>query len=535
MNQNSQLIKLTPVGGCGQIGSNMTLVQVKDELIAIDCGILFPYDDSCGVDFLIPNLDSIPDLDKIFITHAHEDHIGAIYYLVRKFPNIKIWATKFAKKLINNKFEYNNTKPPNIIEYKENERIEFSNFSIRSIPVNHSIPETMGALIQDKHLHHSIFFASDFKINRNSPYEEVMDLTFLKAEMNKSKNKTILADSTNIYVNERSYDEDQVIEEFKKVFSTSKRVLVTLFSSNIHRIQSIINVAKLNNRVVLAHGRSIRSYCEAALKTNNLKDAGNVLYIDPTSEQYNDPSAIILLTGCQGDFRGSFRRVLIGEDKKVKLSSDDTILLSSKAIPGNEKKISYIIGKGMKYTKNIFTDKDLKIHVSGHACKKDLKELYDIINPNWVIPIHGEMSFLREHKNFILKTFKNINPIMINNNDSLFFNKDGTVTVEKGDEIDPLLISAGELIEKEVISKRRKISENGILFLSFHKLKLDSIKIESFGIHSIVKENDIKDMLNNSLGKIDKNIGIEESLRINLRREFSNRYNFKPIVIVHNP
>ncbi len=539
---SKNLIKIKPVGGVGQIGSNMTLVQGDNDIILIDAGILFPYEDFFDIDYLIPDLDSIPTPSHLVITHGHEDHIGAVLHVVKKFPKIKILASPFTAGLIRKKLEFNHHPYP-VTEYKHYDQLGFHDFTIDPIHVNHSIPETVGLLIKDAAEEVGFFFISDFKIDFKTIYERPFDFDKLVKNSKNLKKRVLLCDSTNITSSTKETpSEHDLIPVIDQIFEEAKnRIFITCFSSNIHRLMTFINLCKKHNKKIIPHGRSMISYLNTANELGMIPDFPTVVK-QADSLTGKEDNIVVLLSGCQGDFRGTFRRFCIGEDSQFKPRPEDTVLLSSKAIPGNEKKISLLINKLSEVGCTVITAADKLIHVSGHPGKTDLKMLYEKFNPTDIVPIHGESYFIREHIEFVKTAYPSAEAHYFNNHDELIITKDLKLKIVDGETIEPVIIHGkGIVLQKEKISERRKLACNGAIFISL-KLTSTRAKVEKFtfnfmGLPTIINPGDekFKRFLENYFIKINfkDEEKTNEELRIAVRKYFDQILGYKPITTIH--
>lgn len=539
---SKSLIKIKPVGGVGQIGSNMTLVQGTQDTILIDAGILFPYEDFFDIDYLIPNLDTIPEPSHLIITHGHEDHIGAVLHVVKKFPKIKVLASPFTAGLIRKKLEFNHSPYP-ITEYKHYDQLGFNDFTIDPIHVNHSIPETVGLLIKDTKEELGFFFISDFKIDFKTIYERPFDFDKLIKHSKSLKKRILLCDSTNITSSSKETpSENDLIPVLDQIFQeANSRIFITCFSSNIHRLMTFISLCKKHNKKLVPHGRSMISYLNTANELGMIPDFPTVVK-QADSMTGKEDNVVVLLSGCQGDFRGTFRRFCIGEDSQFKPQPDDTVILSSKAIPGNEKKISLLINKLSEVGCNVITAQDKLVHVSGHPGRTDLQMLYSKFNPTDIVPIHGESYFIREHIAFIKEVFPSAVPHYFLNHDELVVTEDLKIKVVDGETVEPVIIHGkGIVLEKEKISERRKLACNGSVFISL-KLTSTRAKVEKFsfnfmGLPTIVtaSEEKFKRFLENYFIQINfkDEEKTNEELRVAVRRYFDQILGYKPITTIH--
>jgi ribonuclease J len=535
-------LKIKPVGGIGQIGSNMTLVQGKTDTILIDAGILFPYEDFFDIDYLIPDLSKIPTPSHLIITHGHEDHIGAILHVVRQFPQIKVLATPFTATLIRKKLEYNGNPFP-IQEYRQHDQLGFNDFTIDPIHVNHSIPETVGLLLKNHEETFGFFFASDFKIDPTTKFERPFDFEKLERLSKKLQKKMLLVDSTNIMSSQtKTPSEMELIPVFDEIFnSTDGRIFITCFSSNIHRLMIFIELAKKHGRKIVPHGRSMISYLASANEHGLIPDYANIVKL-PEALTPNQENIIVLLSGCQGDFRGTFRRFCIGEDSTFKPRIDDLVLLSSKAIPGNEKKISLLTNKLSEIGVKVITAADKLIHVSGHPGRDDLKLLYEKFNPTDIFPIHGETTFIRAHINHVKNVFPKAITHFVLNHDELHISETLNLSLVQGEKLDPIIIHGKQIVlEKEHISERRKLACNGSVFISLKLSKnlkdVDASSITLQGLPNLVSQNEekFKRFLENYLVQINfKDLEkSKEELRVATRKYFDQILGYKPQTFVH--
>ncbi|MDO9184155.1 MAG: ribonuclease J, partial [Bacteriovorax sp.] len=531
-----------PVGGIGQIGSNMTLIKGASDTILIDAGILFPYEDFFDINYLIPDLSTIPTPSHLVITHGHEDHIGAVLHVIKQFPNIKVLASPFTAALIRKKLEFNHNQYP-ITEYRHFDQLGFTDFTIDPIHVNHSIPETHGLLIRDHKEEFGLFFISDFKIDYKTIYERPFDFEKLIKLSKNLKRKVLLVDSTNITSNTlQTPSEVDIIPVADEIFaSTDKRIFITCFSSNIHRLMTFIALAKKHGRKLVPHGRSMISYLNTANELGMIPDFDTVVK-QADSVTPNQENLVVLLSGCQGDFRGTFRRFCMGEDSTFKPRADDLVLLSSKAIPGNEKKISLLMNKLSEVGIKIITSQEKLIHVSGHPGRDDLTHLYEKYNPTDIVPIHGETSFIRAHIEHIKKSFPSAVPHYFLNFDSMIVSDDLKLKINLGEKHDPVIIHGKQLVlEKEKISERRKLACNGSVFVSLKISKsltdVEKITFTFQGLPLLVTKNDDKfrKFLENyfvqiSFKDLDKTT---EELRIAVRKYFDQILGYKPQTFIH--
>jgi ribonuclease J len=526
-------LKITPLGGLKQIGSNMFLLEHNSKKAIIDCGILFPNDECFGLDYLIPDYTDLYDVEYLFITHGHEDHIGGIVHVIENFPRIKIFAPEFAAQLIQNKLERFH-KTYKINQFNTNSILVFSDYEVHPIQINHSIPDTYGFLFINKIRSESLFYISDFKVDPLTHYEPYFDFKKLKALSSNLNCKALFADSTNILSKGKSPSESEILPVMEKIINNHQgRIFITLFASNIHRLQTIFNIAKKLKLPVSSYGRSLEIYIDTATQSNKLQTHNCYQQInkDPSVKQ------IILLTGCQGEFRGALKRVATGENPYYDPSPTDLFIFSSKVIPGNEKSVSFIYNKLSEQGCQIITHRDALVHVTGHAHQDDLQTVINEYQPTHYVPIHGESFFLRRHLDFVEKNNPQISTHFATNFDHIYL-EGGRIRVEPQEDRFPILIQGkGVSIEKEKISQRRKMATQGLISIAINKKKLN-FSIEFIGIAQIIEKN-YQDSLQQiiqhyiSQSKSGDWNRIIEQIRVELRRECNNILGNKPTVTIH--
>jgi ribonuclease J len=508
-----------PLGGLGRIGANMNLLEMGKSRVLLDCGILFPDDNPFNIEYIIPDYSEINTPTDLVITHAHEDHLGGLNLLLKQFPNIKIHAPLFAKNLLERK-----GIKKGINEYKNKQKLKFGDFSLTPLKVDHSIPDTYGVFIETNNF--CLFYLSDFKINKKNTE---FDLMWLNTQSSNYSKRLLLTDSTNILSkNLKTKEEDELYETLDPYFKKDARLFITFFASNSFRLRTILNLAKKNRRTVVTYGASMKNYLEVAKKSEFLDDTTSGTYdvdeIDP-----EDKSLVILVSGCQGDFKSAVRRIASREDKYFQLKKEDIFVFSSKTIPGNENKISTILNKITEEGAEIVTSDDDFVHVSGHAGKEDLTMLYKSYRPTHFVPIHGESYFLKRHLEFFSKTNKEAKSHLLFNFDQL--NCD-LWTVKKNEEKSPILVQTKDItISKEKIKERRKMAQGGVILVSID-IKRRNFKVTTKGLPEIIEEKKIFHIVEKYIKKT-RFFNLEE-LRILIRKSISRITGVKPEVYIHD-
>lgn len=531
-----EFLKISPIGGLKEIGANCTHIQTAKRSILIDCGILFPNDSVFELNYLIPDLSVLGEVDTIIITHGHEDHIGAIYHYVMKFPNADIYAPPFAKNLIINKLSYKKIQK----EIKDLSEHNFDGLEIKSFHVNHSIPHTRGLIIAHKEIDTALTFISDFKIDLNGTYEKPFDFEALKYTHQFSRRIAML-DSTNILSkNTQTPGEGALIDDLHSLIENCNGIAyVTSFSSNIYRIQTILNIANKLGRVVIPLGRSMERYIQSAQELELLE---NIHVLRESTDGSVKKKKIVLLSGCQGDFKGALKRVASNQDSKFKMKPEDVVIFSSKPIPGNEKEISSIYNAITELGAKVHTPDNFLIHASGHPGRDDLQYIYNLLKPTHAFPIHGESYFLQTHCDFIKKHNLSENTYMILNGDHIFITATNLKISHHTNPPQPVLIHGNDLIiEREKVSERRKLASLGLVAISFSVESITKFKpsceVTTMGLPNSIDRliPTFKELLGEEL-KSTKNRTIEErkeQLRIFTRRFFEKDLGYRPLAIIH--
>ena len=393
-------MKIIPLGGLGEIGKNITLYEFEGDMFLVDCGMSFPDEDTPGIDIVIPDFTYIlENKDKIkglVVTHGHEDHIGAIPYLLKNF-NLPIYATKLTIGLIEGKLKEHGLLSSAVLNVvKPGDTVKLGKFQIEFIHVNHSIPDAVGFAISCGA--GTVVHTGDFKIDTTPIDDFVIDLGRF-AELGKKGVLALLADSTNAERPGYTASERIVGESFSNLFKKAgrHRIIVATFSSNIHRIQQIIDEAVKCNRKVAVSGRSMLNVVNVASELGYLNVPDNVLIDIEMIKNYEPWQLVIVTTGSQGEPLSALHRIAFSEHRQVEIIPGDMFIISATPIPGNEKLVSKVINELMKRGANVIYEKMYDVHVSGHACQEELKLMINIVKPKYVIPLHGEQKHLMKH------------------------------------------------------------------------------------------------------------------------------------------
>lgn len=394
-------LKISFLGGVGEIGKNMIAVEYGNDMIVIDAGLTFPSEDMPGIDLIIPDANYLVQnkdrIKGIIVTHGHEDHIGAIPYLLQNV-NVPIYATRLTCALIENKLKEHKKIKAKLISIKPKQVLKLGVFSIEVIKVTHSIGGAVGFAITTPA--GTYFHTGDFKLDYTPIDNEVMDLARL-SELGKKGVLLLTADSTNAERPGFSISEAKVGKTLDNIFSQNKqkRIIVATFASNIYRVQQLLNIAEKYGRKVAFSGRSMINVCETASKLGDLKfNKGNIIDITRV-DKYPDNEICILSTGTQGEARSALTRMAEGDFNKIEIGDNDLIILSSSAIPGNEKAINNVINLLYKKGAEVIYESLAEVHTSGHANQEELKTIHALLKPKFFMPVHGEFRHLKAHAN----------------------------------------------------------------------------------------------------------------------------------------
>ena len=516
--KNDKKVKIIPLGGLDKIGMNITAFEYENSIIVVDCGISFPEDDMLGIDLVIPDVSYlVENKDKVkgfLITHGHEDHIGALPYVLREL-NVPIYATQLTQGLIEIKLkEHNLLKKTKRKVVKYGQNINLGEFRVEFIKTNHSIADAAALAIYSPA--GIIVHTGDFKIDYTPLFGDVIDLQKF-AQLGKKGVLALMCDSTNAQRPGFTMSEQLVARTFDSLFSEndSHRIIVATFASNVDRVQQIINTAFKFGRKVVVQGRSMVNVMHVASELGYIKIPENTIIDVEHMKNYPDEKLVIITTGSQGETMAGLSRMADGSHRTIAVKEGDRIVFSSTPIPGNEKPVSKIINElSRKGAEVIYQD----THVSGHACQEELKIIYSLVQPQYAIPLHGEYKHLKAQAqiaNAMGIQKENIFILEAGNVLELSEVKGGVVDQVAANEIFVDGLGVGD-VGNVVIRDRQTLSENGILVVIIGLEKGTNQVISGPDIISrgfiYVKESDelmfrIKKIANNSLKKcMDRNI-----------------------------
>ena len=467
MKNEETIVSVYALGGLGEVGKNMYCVEHKNEILVIDAGVMFPEDDLLGVDYVIQDISYLKQNENkikgLFITHGHEDHIGGITFLLQALNVPNIYAPQIAADLITKKLEDKNINYENIKIIDKNSYLTFENMSVEFIQTTHSIPDSYGIVI---HTPCGVIISTgDFKFDL-TPIGPMADIHKM-ARLGDKGVKLLLSDSTNALNEGYSRSESTVDEALSEMFArtTSSRIILATFASNIYRIKHIIETCKKNNRKILTFGRSMENAKEIAIKNNLISDKS--IFIEPNeAKDLKKHEICILCTGSQGEPLAALSRIANGTHKQIQLFPDDVVIFSSSPIPGNRASINRIINKLYLKGVRVYTNTELsEIHTSGHAKADELRWMLRIIKPEYFMPMHGEYRMLKQHADIAKSVgMDQENIFIMENGNVLELTKDAARLGKK--------VPAGDVyvdgsrigdVGSVVIKERKLMSNDGIL------------------------------------------------------------------------
>lgn len=405
MTNKKNKLRIISLGGLNEIGKNLTVFEYGEDIIVIDCGLAFPEDEMLGIDLVIPDTTYLVKnkarVKGIIITHGHEDHIGALPYVLREL-NVPIYGTRLTLGLVECKLEeHGMLKKTKLSVVKAGDTISLGGFKVEFIRSNHSIADSVALAIFTPV--GTIVHTSDFKVDFTPIDGDVIDLVRF-AELGRQGVLALLADSTNAERSGYTMSERIVGDSFDELFmNCDQRILVATFASNIHRVQQVINAAVKFDRKIAIFGRSMVNVANVAVKLGYMKVPEGVFIDEDEIQRYKPNQLVIITTGSQGEPMSALSRMASSDHKKVEIMPGDRVIISASPIPGNEKLISRVINELFRKGAEVIYHAIMDTHVSGHACQEELKLIHTLIKPKYFIPVHGEYRHLRQHANIAEK------------------------------------------------------------------------------------------------------------------------------------
>jgi ribonuclease J len=466
----SNVLEIIPLGGIGEFGMNCTLMRYGDEMLVLDAGMGFPEESNYGVDVCIPDFEILEqyrnDITAIVLTHGHEDHLGALPYILKRF-NVPVYASHFTLGLAESKLHEHGLLGDVLLHRVEpRDVVTIGSFTVEFIRASHSLVDCFHLAIKTPV--GTIVHTGDYKVDETPVIGEPIDLRTLR-RYGQEGVLALLSDSTNATVPGRTPSERAVIPAFEEIFAeATARIIVAAFSSSIHRIQIVLDCAQKFDRKVCVLGRSMQKNVEIAERLGYLDIPDGLLIGVNETKHYSDHEIVLLVTGSQAEPRAALYQMATQIYKGITIEETDTVVLSARIIPGNERAISKLIGFIYKRGANIIEEKRRLIHVSGHASQDDIRIMTEAVRPKFVVPIHGEYRMLFRHKEFVKNHlgYPEERIILIENGDVLELDGERAAVVDKRDVKRTFIDDTGfEEIEYETVRERKKMAYEGIITL----------------------------------------------------------------------
>jgi ribonuclease J len=544
----NNVLSVIPLGGVEEIGLNMTVFEYGNDIIIVDAGLMFPEEDMLGVDFVIPDFSYIFDnkekIKGVVLTHGHEDHIGALPFLLKEI-SVPVYGTPLTLGLVRSKLLEHHLEETELNPVKPRDVIQLGVFSIEFIRVTHSIVDGVGLGIQTPV--GLVVHTGDFKLDPTPVDGQLMDLHKF-TEYGEKGTLLLLSDSTNAEKGGFTYSEKEVMRGFEDIFSSAPgRIIIATFASNIHRIQQAIDVAVKHGRKVIISGKSIVANAQIALDLGYLRIPMDTWLKLDDLKTLKDREAVIITTGSQGEPMSVLSRIATDEHKDIKIKEGDTVILSARMIPGNERSIGRIINHLFRRGANVFYEKVSEVHVSGHASKEELKLMLNLIRPKYFIPIHGEYRHLVYHSMLAKK--------LSIPKENIFILQDGEILEISGEGARKNgRVNSGRVfidgkgvgdVKEMVLRDRMRLAHDGIvlILLSIEKLTGNIISGPDIISRGFVFEdasqevmNDVKELLTNTIKELDKEVLSDSSvlqakLRSTLKKYLRNTMERRPLIM----
>jgi ribonuclease J len=473
----SNVLEIIPLGGIGEFGMNCTLLRYGDEMIVVDAGMGFPEESVYGVDICIPDFEVLEqyreEITAIVLTHGHEDHLGALPYILKRF-NVPVYASRFTLGLAESKLDEHGILGDVMLHRVEpRDVVTIGSFAIEFIRASHSLIDCFSLAIKTPV--GTIIHTGDYKVDETPVIGEPIDLRTLR-RYGQEGVLALLSDSTNATVPGRTPSERAVIPAFEEIFAEARgRIIVAGFASSIHRIQIVFDVAQQFNRKVCVLGRSMQKNVEIADRLGYLDIHDGMLVSINDTKHLRDDEIVFLVTGSQAEPRAALYQMATQIYKGLTIEETDTVVLSARIIPGNERAISRLIGFIYKRGANIIEEKRRLIHVSGHASQEDIRIMTEAVRPKFVVPIHGEYRMLFRHKEFVKNHmgFPEANIILIENGDVLELDGERAAVIDRREIKRTFIDDSGfEEIDYETVRERKKMAYEGMitLFVTINEL-----------------------------------------------------------------
>ena len=545
----ASVLEIIPLGGIGEFGMNCMAVRYGDEMLILDAGMGFPEETAYGVDVSIPNFNFLDeyrdDITAIVLTHGHEDHLGALPYLLKKF-NVPVYCSHFTAGLAESKLEEHDLLD-NVLLHRVEPRdvVDIGVFSVEFIRVSHSLVDCFSLGIKTPV--GTIIHTGDYKVDETPVIGEPIDLRSFR-RYGQDGVLALLSDSTNATVPGRTPSERAVIPAFEEIFAEAKgRIVVAAFASSIHRLQIVLDVAQQFDRHVCVLGRSMQKNVEVADRLGYLDIPDGLLVNLNQAKMMSDDEIVFLVTGSQGESRAALSQMATQSYKGLTIEEGDTVVLSARIIPGNERLISRMIGYIYKRGANIIEEKRRLVHVSGHASQEDIRILTEAVRPKFVVPIHGEYRMLFRHKEFVKNHlgYSEDNIILIENGDVLELDGERAAVIDKREIGRTFIDESGfREIDSETVRERKQLAYEGavtvVVTIDEETGQLeDEPKISARGVRAFGSDNgfreDAKRVVAAAIAGASRQTLADESLlkehvRVELKRFIQKQTGARPVI-----
>ena len=547
--KTKEKLKIIPIGGLHEIGKNMTLLEYGDDILIIDCGMSFPDDQMLGIDVVIPNFNYIIEnsdrIKGLIVTHAHEDHIGAIPYLLGKV-RVPVYGSRLTIGFIKRKLEEHKIKKTKLVEIVPGDEVKIGCFKVEAIHTTHSVADSFAFAIDTPV--GKVVHTGDFKVDYTPVDSEPIDLARF-AKLGEEGVQLLLCDSTNAARKGYTPSEKVVGESLRNIFNTiDGRIIIATFSSNVHRVQKIFDIAVETGRKVALSGRSMEQMVAIAQELGYLDVPANTIVNLKKIKHVHDSELVVITTGSQGEPMSALYRMASGEHRDVKIRKGDTIILSSNPVPGNEKSVSNVVNQLFELGAQVIYNDIAETHVSGHACSEELKLIHSLIKPKFFMPVHGEARHLKAHEEIALELGMNPkNIVNAENGDIIELSKDKIKLSNEKVPAEAVMVDGlgvGD-VGAVVLNERKNLSEAGCVLIA---ATLDSatgeilagpsvstrglIYVKEYGELVEDAEMYIAEVLNQaSPQQLDDEIALKKLLRDRMRKFIYERTKRSPMIV----
>ena len=543
--KKNAVMKLIPLGGMGEIGKNMTLLEYGEDILIIDCGIAFPDDDMPGIDVVIPDMTYLEEnaqkIRGILITHGHEDHIGAVPYALKKF-NVPVYGTDLSIALIEHKLEEMKVKQAQLHVVKPGDTVELGCFKAEFIKISHSIPGAVALAITTPF--GVLLHTGDFKIDLTPLDGQPIDINRLAYYGSKGV-LALMSDSTNVEKPGYTQSEREIGKTFEHYFDIAHgRMIVASFASNVWRLQQVADVAIRHGRVICFAGRSMEQIVAASQKLGYLNIPEDKIVKVDQLKKFNDDKVCIITTGSQGEPMSGLYR-MANASHKVNVGKGDTVIISASAIPGNEKGVARVINNLFEKGAYVVYDRMADVHVSGHACREELKLMLHIIKPRYFIPAHGEQRHLMMHAQ--LAEDMGVPPehvFVVNIGETVSFSKNGA---QRGGSVasGSVMVDGSDSIGNVVLNDRKQLADDGLLVavMTIHKETGRQMAPTEIISRGFVYMKDSEELIHQAVESIQSEVerfekedkssyaNIKNSIKTKLKTFFKSKTKRTPVIV----